>query len=149
MPGGRGFDTVSMFTRLKADMMVSLMGPEQMLKAVADYAPESRILTTETLNNIIADPVYGKKLMDNSTILERGTLGLGVCTEEESQKMTSTAGSLISGVFPGVFSANEASNETDFSKSGETISRRHSAPVRSNPFRSPIRRHNSAPPRSS
>lgn len=150
MPGGRGYDTESMFTRLKADVMVSLMGSEQILKAVADHANESRILTKESLNSITADPVYRKMLMDGSTGVERAALGLVVCTSEESREMVNkTVGSFLSRVFPDVSSANEASNETDFSKSGETISRRHSAPVRSNPFRSPIRRHNSAPPRSS
>lgn len=75
---GRGYDYEigSLTGKLKGDVISNGLGRKTMLEAVDKYAPDSKILDSIALNNIVADGDYSKKLREQLNFAESRVIGL-------------------------------------------------------------------------
>lgn len=75
---GRGYDYEpgSLFTKFQDDIVSSKLGKKSMLEAVDTHAGNSKIITANTLKNIMDDPNYSSKLRNACTFGEARTIKL-------------------------------------------------------------------------
>lgn len=77
-PFGRGYDydIGSLGLKTKGDLVSGALGNKDMMIAVQKYAPDSRIIGIEKLNNIINDPEFKSIIRTKTSIAVKVFLGI-------------------------------------------------------------------------
>lgn len=62
--------------KIKGCLVSGALGNKHMMSAVKTHAPDSNIMDINKLNDIINDPEFKSKIRVNTTISEKGFLGI-------------------------------------------------------------------------
>ena len=94
---GRGYDYEigNLSLKSKGDLVSCALGNEDMISAAKKHAPDSSIIDTIKLNNIINDPELKSKIRAHTTITEKVILGIPLV--EIASDSSNVVGSDVSG----------------------------------------------------